>query len=120
MAVWITQEAWDEIRALVKNIKVYGGFVQYFGRGASAGINIVVPQNRGGGGSSKSPRAAEITDGSGVDYSVSYLDVSSGGLSGDSGKAMPLQLNFFYPVPPGTEVVVVPLTIKGSGDGAGV
>lgn len=40
-AVWVEQTTLDEIRSLIKNIKVYNGDIQYWGSGKNAGINIV-------------------------------------------------------------------------------
>lgn len=74
-AVWVTKEEFDEVRSLVKNIKVTGGYVSRYGNGKNSGINIVIPSAplSSGGGKYSGPFAVTKKDSTTVTIAAGVL-----------------------------------------------
>ena len=79
----------------------------------------VVPDSGGGGGGGTTAVPCIVTGGSGFIYDVNYVDPNSLMVIG-TGTAMPIQLNFFYTIPVGTEVMALTITMAAVDDGDGV
>ncbi len=89
--------------------------------GSGVELRIVALPASGGSNAKTEIAAGSISGGSGLIYDVALINPLTGEeLEITSVKAMPLQLNYFYTIPAGTKVVVIPLDVNTTGDGSGV